>query len=678
MNQIQKKTTLQAYGGKMSGLLLLILAQFSFACAGNQSMDRHANGESDDDDSATAPAVTSGSYLTNAQDLKFSRIPTGYRIEAPKGTVQGRFRGELPIIASLLHGADARKLSDPKSRISRVSVAPRASVAGKVLADGSFILEIPSSESGLLAIQLGSLLTELLFAAPPIAAVKNPDSDLPAALLTLDEIGAAQVAAVAASLTDLNLVVGLGTIASGRGFSCRIIDGNVFCNGRNQNDGLPFAAAGGTSNFKARLGHSLEESRLFASSSVPLLVQCTGPSCLPDNPFTNAGLHSVGAIQVVAGNNHACALLADGRAACWGANTAHEASERSVSFVPPTLIDVSNLKPGEIYKQLSTGVDHSCGLTTAGRILCWGNNMMGQAENVRLDRSCDAIGTNCSQFAKPHLIPDSAITGSTNETYVYLASGKNFNCAITARGPTYCWGGSNESHQWGFEPNINDRSNNTVTPTPVQGWINDQNQSAGTVLLERLSLGSDHACGITASGVAVCWGKNDQLQLGQGSATANELARPVLLPDNVRSRVRSIFAGSSMSCAVVDSSTSTEMGNIYCWGTLANGATGQLRPGLAAGSGSSLTATAPVKITLPETPALPELIPSLYLEVTGPIDLGSNGGVMLAKTTDSRYIAWGSDIPEFLGILSLAPSDPANPMLAQPDPGRPHLMLPPQ
>jgi hypothetical protein len=71
-----------------------------------------------------------------------------------------------------------------------------------------------------------------------------------------------------------------------------------------------------------------------------------------------------------------------------------------------------------------------------------------------------------------------------------------------------------------------------------------------------LAGGSDVWCGLTADGVAWCWGANDRGQLGDGTTTPRAEAAPV----SSDARFTSIAAGAKRACG------STATGEVWCWG----------------------------------------------------------------------------------------------------------------
>ena len=76
-------------------------------------------------------------------------------------------------------------------------------------------------------------------------------------------------------------------------------------------------------------------------------------------------------VEALASNHsHTCAVLADGRALCWGQNVWGELGDRTKQTgVAPSLV----FGLGEV-TEVSPGMSHTCAIRSDRSVWCWGNN----------------------------------------------------------------------------------------------------------------------------------------------------------------------------------------------------------------------------------------------------------------------------------------------------------------
>src|SRR2546427_648592 len=139
--------------------------------------------------------------------------------------------------------------------------------------------------------------------------------------------------------------------------------------------------------------------------------------------------------------------------------------------------------------------------------------------------------------------------------FAAVRAGFAHTCGLTAAGAAYCWG-DNTSGQLG-DGTTTSQSSPVLVAAP-----------AG-VSFAAVSGGVAHTCGVTAAGIAYCWGRNLEGQLGDGTTTTNRLT-PVLVQAPAAVSFAAVGAGDFHTCGV------TATGAAYCWG--ANGS-GQLGDG---------------------------------------------------------------------------------------------------
>jgi alpha-tubulin suppressor-like RCC1 family protein len=188
------------------------------------------------------------------------------------------------------------------------------------------------------------------------------------------------------------LSTGVTSIAAGLDFSCAVKGGGVQCWGANETGQL------GTGSYE--------------SAAVPAAVP---------------GLES-DVTAVAAGVLHACAQKTDGEIWCWGENTAGALGD-GTNQNSPTPVKVINLE-GDI-QSVVVGGSHTCVLTKAGGVKCWGGNSAGQlGDGTTTDRNApvDVAGLSIGVAA--------------------IAAGGGHTCAVLTTGAVKCWG-LNENGQLG-------------------------------------------------------------------------------------------------------------------------------------------------------------------------------------------------------------------------------------
>jgi hypothetical protein len=132
------------------------------------------------------------------------------------------------------------------------------------------------------------------------------------------------------------------------------------------------------------------------------------PSSL--TPVDVAGLTS-GVAAIDTGGLHFCALTIAGGVKCFG-STSNGKLGNGLGSHSSTLTDVSGLANGVL--AISTGAFHTCALTTAGGVKCWGENEYGQlGDGSTATRSTpvDVVGLGGGVTSDPVVPPASPLTG---------------------------------------------------------------------------------------------------------------------------------------------------------------------------------------------------------------------------------------------------------------------------
>ena len=136
---------------------------------------------------------------------------------------------------------------------------------------------------------------------------------------------------------------------------------------------------------------------------------------------------------IAAGNAHTCALTKAGAIYCWGINEEGELGNNSTtqSNVPVQVVGVGGMGLLSGATVLAAGGyngSHTCALITAGAVACWGSNSSGQ------------LGNNST--ADSHVPVQVVGVGGTGllSGVMAVAGGNEQTCAVTPAGATYCWG----------------------------------------------------------------------------------------------------------------------------------------------------------------------------------------------------------------------------------------------
>jgi alpha-tubulin suppressor-like RCC1 family protein len=255
---------------------------------------------------------------------------------------------------------------------------------------------------------------------------------------------------------------------------------------------------------------------------------------------------------------------------------------------------------------ITAGLDHTCALTRAGAVKCWGYNghdELGTGQGESLPKSSTPVDVQ-------------GLSGGVTA----ISAGVRHTCALTRTGGVKCWGAS-------YSGALGDGTTSRhFAPVDVSGL------SSGVMAV---AVGYDSACALLGTGGVKCWGYNAFGKLGDG--TTDDRLTPVDVI-GLSGGVTAIATGGLRSCAVVAT------GGVKCWGygygsapTDVTGLTSGVTAVSAGGPVCALTNTGGVKC-LEGDHGTPVDIPGLTSGVTA---VATNAGHGCVLTSVHGVTCWG-------------------------------------
>jgi hypothetical protein len=265
--------------------------------------------------------------------------------------------------------------------------------------------------------------------------------------------------------------------------------------------------------------------------------------------------------------DHTCGLTTDSVAYCWGENDMGQLGLPSaVAWIQAPVSPATTPR----FATIAAGAMFSCGGKPSGVIYCWGSSEDGRlgagftetpiAAPAPITQAGPLFGLSAG-FAHACGLADEVpvcwganpAAGGTFDVswtpaavsappFASITAGDGFTCGLTADSAAYCWG-DNTSGQLG------DNGVTSATPTPIA--------VVGGLALVQLTGGWSHACGVTGTGAAYCWGSNDVGELGNGDTTTMQWT-PAAVAGGLK--FTALAAGGNRTCGL------TSSGVVYCWG----------------------------------------------------------------------------------------------------------------
>lgn len=217
---------------------------------------------------------------------------------------------------------------------------------------------------------------------------------------------------------------------------------------------------------------------------------------------------------------------------CWGQNST--LLEFGTNLLATSSTPVNTNTAG-LTSMASGHGQHMCGTSASNLARCWGRSTFGQLGNAGARTTADTV------LPLPF------------GNWIDLSIGRLTTCGVTHQNIAYCWG-----HNQRGEGGNSTRAINEIARIP-RGVESARDFKA-------IAAGWQHGCALTVLGEALCWGDNNQGQLGIGVADTVARRLPVVVQTSVR--FEQISAGGTYTCAI-----SVEHA-AYCWGSNPTGALG--------------------------------------------------------------------------------------------------------
>ena len=159
-----------------------------------------------------------------------------------------------------------------------------------------------------------------------------------------------------------------------------------------------------------------------------------------------------------------------------------------------------------------------------------------------VDRVLREMQPSASQFTTERIID---VIQSVKWNAVQIASGRAHTCALRRSGAIACWG-ANTTGQLGNSAGA------AQLKTPAQFPVMVTKVSDASIV----DVGPNHGCARLRTGKVVCWGQNDDAQLGSGTASNVWTSR---VPARDLASVTALGIGPTHACAASGK-------RIACWG----------------------------------------------------------------------------------------------------------------
>lgn len=331
---------------------------------------------------------------------------------------------------------------------------------------------------------------------------------------------------------------------------------------------------------------------------------------------------------VTTGSAHTCAVLEDKSVWCWGNDLNGQLGHGILGSAGSTGIPGRVVDPaGGVLDAVSVtaGANHTCSLSSAGAVFCWGQNANGNLGSGGLVPS--ASGTPLQ------------VVGLTDA--IAVEAGDSHTCALRANKTVVCWG-------YAYNGQLGDGTQVDGGRAPIPRAVVGANDAGG--LLEgvvALGVGAVHSCAVRQNGQVACWGYNAYGELGNSPTVVGSQSNgPVVVLDqtgtapltNVTSLSRRLLY---TTCALLQDRT------VLCWGSNASS--------IRSNPAGTYSAT-PTRVLSSDGGVLTDVI-----------GIGTGQFTACSLQANGAVSCWGANSTQQTGTANTAPTVPqAEPVLGFP------------
>ena len=222
-------------------------------------------------------------------------------------------------------------------------------------------------------------------------------------------------------------------------------------------------------NWAGQLGAPSPSCGLRDCSRVPIAVQCpAGEVC----KFRS----------VAAGGDHTCAVDTNGKAWCWGEDGSLATGASSLGSLPKythrRTSAFNDLGVPASFVSIDTNIGHTCAVSSAQDVFCWGGNFLGE-----LGAPLAILSSTSAQLVR------------TGNRYQSVTAGTSHSCAVHAsNGLVDCWGDNSNFQLTGNVNSAKVITINSKVPLTSRG-------------VQFTASGATTTCAQVSNDDTVCWGK---------------------------------------------------------------------------------------------------------------------------------------------------------------------------